>query len=157
MGLLVQIQVTPTVTASSAYTSGNALGGLLTLTKMGNFGASMLRGIVVTDKANQKSAMDILFFGQTFTATTDKNAVAISAGDLVNSMGHVNVATGDWITVGAATAVATKSSLWIPMTVLGGDNTLYAQLVTRGTPTYAATSDISVRFTFELMDERSMV
>jgi hypothetical protein len=152
-GQLVSIQVTPTITASSAYATGNALGGLLTLTNMGNFCFSSLRSVVVTDKANQKSAMDVLLFGRTFTATADKNAIAISSADLLNMVGSVNIATTDYVTVGTgavATKVGATGGIWLPMPVSGGDNTFYAQLVARGTPTYASTSDISVRFVFEL-------
>lgn len=153
MGLLINVSVTPTITASSAYSTGNALGGLLTLAKGANYGASTLRSLEIVDKAGQKAAIDVCFFRQSFTATADKSALAISTADSLNSAGTVSVATGDYVSLGTP-AVATKANLWLVMTS-DLDNNLYAQLVVRGTPTYASTADIILKCQFELMDTRS--
>lgn len=153
MGTLISVQVTPTITSGSAYATGNALGGLLTLPSMGNFGGASLRSVVILDKANQKSALDVVFFGQAFTATADKSAIAISNADALNCMGSVNIATTDWITIGTG-AVATKGvgtgGVKLPL-IAQADTSFYAQLVVRGTPTFTSTTDIVCRFVFESM------
>jgi hypothetical protein len=142
---ILKVDATPTITASSAYTSGNALGGKLTFTNLCDGGQSFLYMIRITDLANQKAATDILLFDQSFTATADKNAIAVSAADCANLIGVVSLVAGDWVTVQAGRAVATKIIAY-PMPLISAvDNSIYAQLVTRGTPTYGTTADISVR------------
>jgi hypothetical protein len=62
----------------------------------------------------------------------------------------VSIVTGDYVSeAAAANAVATKQLTNLPL-IAAGDNNLYAQLVVRGTPTYASTSDITVKIVVEL-------
>jgi hypothetical protein len=148
MGKLVTLTVTPVI-STSAYTSGDALGGKFTLSGAANGGKSTLKSIVLRDKSNQKIACDLLLFKADFTETADNAAIAVSAADLLNLVGHVSLVAGDFISVsGSARAVATKTAINLP--VSSADNNIYAQFVTRGTPTYAAVSDLQAEMTFEL-------
>lgn len=142
---IIKVDATPTITASSAYTAGNALGGKLTFTNLCDGGQSYLYMIRVIDLSNQKAATDVLLYDQSFTATTDKNAIAVSAADAANLIGFVSIAAGDWITIQTGRAVATKIIAYPMPLIAAADNTVYAQLVTRGTPTYGTTTDIVVR------------
>jgi hypothetical protein len=141
---------TPTITASSAYASGNALGGKLTFANLLTGGATRIISAQIVDKIGQKIACDLVLFNQDFTATADKSALAISAADALNAVGVVSFVAGDYASVGTP-AVATKSN--INLVAHGStnlDNNLYGQLVTRGTPTYTSTSDITVKLEVEL-------
>jgi hypothetical protein len=150
----IELSATPTITASSAYTSGNALGGLLTFSGIGMTDQMTLAKVMIFDKANQKAATDLLLFNQTFTATADKSAIAISNTDLLNMVGHVNLVAGDYATVGTGAIATHTFNSGLPI-LLGADPNmkLYGQLVTRGTPTYASTSDIIVKLNFEVWHE----
>lgn len=148
MGKLVTLVVTPVI-STSIYASGDALGGKFNLPGAANGGKATLKSVSLTDKSNQKIACDLLLFKADFTETSDNAAIAVSAADLLNMVGHVSLVAGDYITVsGTARAVATKTSINLP--VVSSDNNIYAQFVTRGTPTYATVSDLQATITFEL-------
>ena len=154
-GFTDSLTATPTITAG-AYSSGNLLGGLLTLAgaarvnaDTGGLATGTIRTVTLTDKANQKSAVDVVFFvaNPTNTTFTDHAAAAINVADLPNVAGHVSIVAGDYISLAASTnAVATKGGLGISYKIPSGSS-LYACLICRGTPTYASTSDVSLRVT----------
>lgn len=141
----------PAVTASSAYATGNAAGGKLTLAQAMDGGTATLQSLTLSDKSNSKVAMDVLLFNQSFTPTADKSAIAISAADMLNCVGVISIATTDWATIGSsANAVATKANINLRMA--GSiDNALYAQIVVRGTPTFGTTSDLQLAAVTEIV------
>lgn len=135
------VRVTPTITAGS-YTTGKALGGLLTFTNLfSGMGATIINACI-SDKANQKIAVDLLLFDQSITATADAATLAISTSDQLKAIGHISFVAGDYITVGTG-AIATKGNLWLAART-AVDNNIYGQLVIRGSATYVSTSDIQV-------------
>jgi hypothetical protein len=158
-GLSREVIITPTITASSAYASGNALGGLLTITNaaLQGQGTSTIQSITLTDIDNQKSAIDLYLSEVTFTATTDKTAFALSAADVLNSAGWVSIAASDYITFGAR-AVANQKNIGLSFdlnqyatSTYGAaiqPTTLYGQLVCRGTPTYTTTTSLRLKIVF---------
>jgi hypothetical protein len=137
---------TLTVTASSAYASGNVVGGLLTFISMarGNGLGGVIQSVVLKDKAGQNVSYDLFLFDAPPTAPVDKTAIALTAADLAKCIGVVPIsgaALGAASTMGILTAASLGLAYKIT-TVFGGY--LYGILVTRGTPTYASTSDVSV-------------
>jgi hypothetical protein len=153
--LLVNAVATPVITASSAYASGNALGGLLTFKGLTNAGFGKLISAVLTDKGNQKSAIDLLLFNKALgTTQTDKTAIAIASGDLLNLIGRISFPSASYTTIGnSSNAECTLSNLQLAMiaNALTASNDVYGQLVCRGTPTYASTSDIQVALSAEFV------
>ena len=155
-GFTKVITVSPTVTAA-AYSAGNLIGGKLTLaaavrgtTDGGTQASGELRSLLLTDKANQKAAIDVVFFNAdpTNTTFTDHAAVALNVADLPKYIGHVSILASDYSSLAAATnAAATKPNLGIGFSIPSG-STLYACLISRGTPTYASTSDLSLTVSF---------
>jgi hypothetical protein len=148
--------VTPTITAGVYNaTTANAVGGILTLANAYRdpAGDILLQSIVVTDKANQKAAGQILFFnalpaGGTYT---DHGQINLSAGDLGKLIGAIVLAAGDWITVdnsGTDYAVATKLNLGLALQAdpAAVDRNLYVLFVNTGAPTYASTTDLTFKF-----------
>lgn len=146
---LITVSQTPTITAG-AYTTGKALGGLLTFSDLVTGGYSKLISAVLLDKGNQKAAIDLLLFNQTFTPTADAATIAISAADFANMIGIISFAAADYATVGSsANAIATEKNLNLPL--LGSvNNNVYGQLVVRGSVTYASTSDVTVKLCSEI-------
>lgn len=146
---LFSVTATPTITAG-LYASGKALGGKVTFAAAVRYtgGPAYLRKVLIMDKAGQKSAIDLLLFNQDFTATADAASIAISAADLLNMVGAVSVVAGDYVDVATGRSIATKQLTSLPF-VLSGTTTLYGQLVCRGTPTFASTSDVQVVLVFE--------
>jgi hypothetical protein len=153
--------VTPTITAGSAYASGNSVGGIQAV---GGPDAApdyaVLDSLTVIDAANQKAPLTLLFFAQDPTGSaggatpatvTDQAAFAFgtSAPLLV---GKVDVAAGDYETVNNG-AVACKTNLVLPMQADGPSGVvrkLYVAVVTTSTPTYGHASDLT--FTYGFVD-----
>src|SRR5579872_882830 len=82
----IRVSAAQTVTAASAYASGNCVGGKITLAGAvrGAGQGGLLQGAVLRDKAGNNVPYDLFLFDQDPTATTvtDKSAVAINTADL---------------------------------------------------------------------------
>lgn len=143
-----RISVTQTVTASSAYSAGNCVGGLMTLSPMVRRagGSGILNSVTLRDKAGQAGTYDIFLFDATpsATTTTDKTAVAVNTADLAKIVGVITLAA---VKLGAASTmgVTTLASINMSFKVNSGTD-LFAILVARGTPTYASTADVTLDF-----------
>jgi len=145
----VNIRLTAAQTVTAAlYSAGNCVGGKITFTgaarKAGQGGT--IQGAVLRDKAGQAGAYDLFLFDADPSATTvtDKSAVAINTADLAKCIGVITFPAAT-IKLGAASTmgVITVANNALAYKLTSG-TTLYGILVTRGTPTYASTSDVSV-------------
>lgn len=133
---------TPTI-STSAYASGDQLGGKITLTNAArsSIGSGTIQHVTISDLAKQSAPIDVLFFttDPSNTTFTDNAATDIHDTDILTLVGAVSV--NSWFalndnSVGCAVA-------GIPFKLSTGTS-LYAALVVRGTPTYASTSDITL-------------
>lgn len=140
-----------TVTASSAYTSGNAVGGLMTLPSAtasnGNGSTSpsaTLQSVLMYTKSAQAVSTDVFLFSANPSASTctDKTAFSLAAADFDKVVGvaHIN----DW-TSGGTPSIGQSQNLALPV-VLASGTAMYACAVTRGTPTYTSTSDVELAY-----------
>lgn len=134
----------PVVSASSAYTANDAVGGLLTFASaaIDGFNSGIIDGLLIIDDAAQAAELDLVLFSATFTATADNAAWNVAEASMENCIGHITLTD---YAAGSANAVGTKSGVGIPFNLGAGNTTIYGQLVTRGTPTYAATDDLTVK------------
>lgn len=140
------ITVTPVVTAG-AYSAADAVGGKMEFADAtSSFNTAVLSTVVVVDDADQGVALDIVCFNQSFTATADNAALAISDADAGNVVAWVSVATSDYVDLGAS-KVAVIGNINQLITTHGSTN-LYCQMMTSGTPTYAAVDDLHVTLGF---------
>jgi len=151
----ILIEQTPTITAG-IYSTGDALGGKLTFeyaAKRAN-GEGRIVSITIVDQADQKAAIDLVLFDQDFTATADNAAIAILDADAVNIIQTITLLAADYVDTGA-NSVITKGNIqkrYKCKESWSDNNTgkkLYGQLIVRGTPTYAATDDITVKLEVE--------
>lgn len=143
------IEVTPTVD-TSAYTSGDHLGSLMTIEGVNAGGAHLgvLEGVVIVDKAKQSSAINILLFDESPTiASSDNGTVNISDAEMADkSIGHIAIAAADYVAL-SANSVACKRDLRQHIKPIK-DSKIYALMVSGGTPTYGAASDLVLKFIF---------
>jgi hypothetical protein len=130
-----------------AYSAGNAVGAKRTLANAvrSSGGTGILQSITILDRANQKAAMTLFIFDAdpTNATITDKVAFVFGIDDL-KVIAQVSIASSDYVTTNTK-ALALISGLQIPLKAASG-TTLYAVLVTTGTPTYAATDNVQVEF-----------
>lgn len=137
-------------TAGTPYTAGDNVGGKITLLNAFNFGqsnsqAAVLESISILDRDNQKAALTIVFFSQNPTAATlNDNAAQVLSTDALNVVGTVSVLTTDYVTMEGSYALAQLRNLNIPLINGGGDNKVYAAIMTTGTPTYTAGKGLQI-------------
>lgn len=146
-GTTVAVTVAPTVTAASAYTSGNTLGSLLTFTNAARVaaGSGIIQNVSIDFKSAQTAPVDLLLFiaSPSGSTVTDKTAVAVAVGDFDKQLAPIHIT--DCTNTGT-TSVCSATALGIAFALPAGRD-LYAIAVTRGTPTFTATTDVSVRLT----------
>ena len=135
------ISQTPTVTAG-AYIAGDAVGGLLTFANAARFsgGGGVIKDVIILDDAGQDVELELWLFKETFTAIADNGAFDISQADLRNLQCIITTADGSYFASGTESAARVEVSQRYDLT----GTSLFGQLVTRSTPTYAATDDVTV-------------
>lgn len=150
--------VTPTV-STTAYAANDVVGGKLTLTNAVRVagGMSILQSVKVFDRANQKAALQIVFFDADPAAavlTNDAQVDLSTAGahtDFPKICGLVNIAASDYTTidnVGANDyAIAEITAIAKPLKS-AATTSLWAAIITTGTPTYGNVAALSLRFGF---------
>jgi hypothetical protein len=143
--LLTSLQVTPTITASAAYSAGQSLGPLMSFTSAGRAsgGALQVAAVNVVDVDKQNASIDLVLFNAAPTATTDKTTFAPSKADLQKVAGIIPLGA---YTSFSANSVCAVNNVGLEV-LLSGTSTLTGQLVVRGTPTYTTTSSIVVTLT----------
>lgn len=155
-----EVIIRPVIVAA-AYGSGDVIGtgGAIQLRNVSaaDERPSQLVKVTVIDRAAQNAVLNIYLFNrQPLTGTmTDNAAYAPSDADLdydylkgLGFIGHLQVAAG---TAFAAASVQTK--LMDPplpfKTPAGAQRSLWAIIASGGTPTYAAATDLVIKFLFE--------
>ena len=138
----ITISQSPTVTVG-AYSAGDAVGGLLTFANAGRFsgGGGVAKNVVLIDDAGTDVAMELWLFSETFTAMADNAAWAPSQADLRKLIGVVYSSDGAW----AAAGTPSINDIEISKRYDLAGTSMFGQLVTRGTPTFAATDDVTVK------------
>lgn len=147
VGQYAEFSATPTVTASSAYAAGNAVGGLLTFTNVGvPSPGGRIESVSLYSKSAQTAQVDFVWCAAnnpTSTTITDKTAISVNAADFDKC--KVVAQLTNWSSLGTV-SVAYSGQLAAPFALSTGQ-TGYGFLVTRGTPTFTSTSDLQLKFT----------
>ena len=144
------VEATPSI-STDAYAAGDLIGSaaieLVAATDGDAVNAEkhggMVQSVVITDLAAQSASLDVVFFDANPSSTTftDNAAFDPADADIVNIVGVASVT--DWKAFND-NDVGQALNLAMPF-VLDSGNTLYAVLVSRGTPTYGAATDLTLR------------
>jgi hypothetical protein len=145
-GYTTVIKDTTAVSTSPAYSAGDAVGAKRTIANaVRTQGTGVLESVTILDRANQKAGMTLFIFdADPSAATITDNAAFVFSTDDVKVIAQVNIASSDYVTTNSK-AVAQKTGLGVALKVASG-TTLYAALVTTGTPTFAATTDVQLEY-----------
>lgn len=130
---------------TNAYAAGDLVGGKLTLAGLlGVSQSGRVETVVVLDLNKADSALDVIFFNADPTHTTFTNNAAfdIDDQDLPKVIGHVPIATGDYCALSDNGFATHQCALSLQAAAGGG--TVYAAVVSRGTPTFSADGDLSL-------------
>lgn len=144
-GRQIELEVTPAITAG-AYTSGDALGGLLTFggAALANGRGGTITKVVITDDDDENQPIDLVFFNQPFVATADNAPFDPSDADLANCIGHISIAATDYASFND-NSEATKRNVGFDYVLVG--TSLRGQAVIRDVGGYAAVDDITIKLT----------
>lgn len=152
MGIIIGstniVSSTLTVQAA-AYAAGDIVGGKITLTGVVvsplDRPTGIIHSVAITDKAGQDVDYDVVFFDTdpSNTTFTENSALTLSDTDLPTIVGVAQVTTH---VAFAASGVNILHGANIPFKITDtSTNALYACVITRGAPTYASTSDVTLR------------
>lgn len=125
----IAVGVTGVTTATTAYTAGDQVGTLISLTNAARYsgGTGTITSVTLIDQSDIAGAYDVIFFRASVTLAADNAAFAISDADSLNIAGYIQLA--GMIDIGN-NRVASAYNLAIPYDCSGG-TTLYAALITR--------------------------
>ena len=151
--MLKTISAVPTLQVVGAYVAGDNMGGLLTYSigtsSVASKAASCtIRRIVIIDADIEDAEVLLHVFSDTPTATvtTDADACAPAAADLLLKLATIHVAAADYMDSTGDSIVTNE--LDIPINFDGED--LYCSLECVGTPTYTAADDLIVTLVVEV-------
>lgn len=133
---------TPTI-STSAYTAGDAVGSVISITSAAKAtgGGVRIDSVTVIDKDAESPEFDLLFFSDSIAAVTDNVAFDPSDADLAKCRGGVQILSTDW-SVLTDNAVASLIDVNHTIPVLVG-TTLYMVVVIRSADTFTSTSDLT--------------
>lgn len=140
------LAATVAVSVSPAYTAGDLVGGKLEWENLlGDSLTGVLQSLVLRDQSMQNVEMDLFLFDSDPSASTftDNGAFDIADADLEKVIGCIAIVADDYCNA-ADNSVAVKAGIGLVLQLQGTTRKLYGALVTRGTPTYVATTDVSI-------------
>ena len=138
---VLELTAEPAITVG-IYSADDAVGGMNTFELPGEFATGgIIEKVVLTDDASIDSQIDVFFFDVDFAVAIADNAAFAPAEDQLEHCFRVaSIAGADYLAAGTP-SVATLRNQGITFQA----RTLFAQMVTRGTPTYVATDDLTLR------------
>jgi hypothetical protein len=155
MGQIITIAPTQTLTVDTAiYASGDLIGkhsgGYLTFAKAIGVGGTKLISARLIDQAKQAAAIDLVLFSTppNTNTLTDNGALDVSDTDLPFYLGHISFVAGSYAAFGDNNA-AILNNIQLGLNPASNDKNLYGLLVSRGTPTFAAATDLAVSISVE--------
>lgn len=135
------VELTPfktLVVDTNIMASGDALGAKSSFANIPRRGTIM--SVVVADNAKQSVNLDIYLFSADIAGTATNAAFDPTDAELLTCVGVILVDT--W-KANNDNSIGSIDNVGLPYYAPGG--VLYFQCVTRGTPTYAAVDDVSIR------------
>lgn len=141
----IVIAQTPTISAG-AYSALDAVGGKLTFANAAPVanGKGVINSVTIIDDDKESAALELWLFSQDFTNTADNAAFDPSDADLENCIGVIEISTAHYKTAND-NGVATVPYVGIEFQCTNGGTSIYGQLKCTATPSYTATTDLTVK------------
>jgi len=127
------------VVTAGAYSANDVVGGLITFTGLRG---GVLEAIAITDNAAQSVDYLLVLFESAPTDITDNATFDIADADLVKIIYQHTLTSATDRQAFTDNSYHFAHNLYKRLRSAGG--TIYGFLITPGTPTYAATTDVSV-------------
>lgn len=148
---IVRVSVSPTVSTTPAYTAKDAVGGLLTFANVARASGGSVRidSVMLVDVSQQQKDLDLILFDRSITAPTDNAVFDPTDAELANVVGVVPIYAGHYADFNDNSVA---SVVPLGLTAVLNGTSLFGVLVARGTPTYVATTDLTVIITATRLD-----
>ena len=131
------IVVTPAI-AAAAFSANDVVGGKLTIPGAVRVGKGKITGLKLVDASKQNADLLVFIFKADLAGTyTDNAAEAVTAADWLKWVGTIKILSTDYEQMANASLV--DLGFEMPIEASSGTS-LYALIVTTGTPTYGATA-----------------
>ena len=134
---------------TNIYAAGDNVGGLLTFENALDVGfkTGKITNVIISDLAKQAGDFDVVIFDANPSATTFTNNAALDIADaditkiaaVISLTTSVNFADNEIVISAASVGYQVRSA----------GTTLYAAIVARSTPTFAATTDLAIKIQLE--------
>lgn len=151
----VTIQTITPVATDAAYTTGQVIGAVNTISEAveDKKGTSLVLAVTVLDKANQKGAIDLIFFNQPLAVSpgADGANYSLDASDVTKILGRITIAQADYVSSGTANAEATLRNISLPVQAIANKKEIYMLVVARGTINLGSASDLVIKLALEKM------
>ena len=110
------ISVTPAAASfATPYSSGDVIGAVNTVANAAKSNGLQVKldTVIVLDKANQKAAIDIVFFDEAPANSigADNAAYALNDADLTKVIGRYSIAGADYVSSSTTNAEASKGDI----------------------------------------------
>lgn len=145
------VQVALTGVDTSAYASGDLIDAKLTFSPAvrGNVGTALIQSVQVFDIDAQAADLKVVFFeaDPSSTVFTDSGAFDVADADLDKIVCVVDVVSHHSFN---DNAVSTADNVGCPFDLTAPSTSLYAAIVSQGTPTYSAATSLKIQVGFLL-------
>lgn len=166
---LKQVVIRPTID-TAAYVSGDQIGPAYTEIPdvvYGSGGIAILKNLKIVDYDAEAAPLDVLFWGQQPAVTSvDNAALAITDAEIAIAklLGYVRIVNADYVAVAGCSIAQYKGIDLVvranpKVTFVSANPTMnkfnpkgtsiYVTLVSRGTPTYTAATDLQFYLEFQ--------
>ena len=140
----VCITVTPTITLT-AYEANDAVSGEMTFANAARFAGygGIIKNVLFIDDAGEDEEFELWLFDTTFTDGTDAATWGATEAELHTLICVISTeeSSQGWLSAGTPSVCDVEVSRGYSCT----GTSLFAQLVTRGTPDFVATDDFTIR------------
>lgn len=142
------ISINSITTKTTAYVSGNNVGGIYFISCLRSNGSTgIIEDITIFDNNAQNAPLTIDFWTASPTSGTYNDGVAeVIAGDASKYLGTITVLNTDYITTGTASRASLKG-IGLGVTGVISSTKVWFTIMTTGTPTYTTTSGLYVKET----------
>jgi len=142
---VVRLSATPTI-STTAYAAKDAVGGLMTFSNAvrASGGVGRIEAVQIADKDAELAPLDLVLFDRSITAPTDNATFDPTDTEIGYCVAVVPIGGGHYADFNV-NAVAHVGPIGVEFVANGTD--LFGVLVSRGTPTYTSTSDLTVTLT----------
>ncbi len=146
----INISATPTITAGG-YSAKDAVGGEMTFANAARTsgGSGIINSVTIIDNDDEKAGLELWLFHTTVTEAADNAPMDFSDAELATCVGVIPISAADYYSL-ADNGVACVRGVGLQFKCAA--TSLFGQLKCTGTPTYTATSDLTVVLGIEYLD-----